>query len=223
MSYCLVPMSAAEIQQLVGVGFADAFQKEMDSIIAPLQKYIKQGRPASMGKEIWEYAVTDSIVGATWCGAGKGIADIKIGEDIAIDVKSVQIIDTSTTEASLHQTFKETTAEYFKTQDKQALWNLFVDGWVTKIKTVKEYYLLGIIRDKETLSCSLIGFKVARHPSYTAESCKFLKESMTIDSIVDPNFAQIKVYKGKTRMEIRIKKSVFANPAHSFSIYKGIE
>jgi hypothetical protein len=216
-------MTVAEIKQLVGPNFADNFHQEVNSVIAPLRKYIEQGRPASMGKEIWEYLVTDSIEGAEWCGAGKGIADVRIGKNIAIDVKSLQTDGLKTSEASLHQTFKETTAEYFKTQDKYALWKLFVNGWLAKVNSVKEYYLLGIIRNKETLACSLVGFKVQDQTPYLSKSCKFLKESMKIDSIVDPNYAQIKIYKGKTRMEITFKQGVFGDPAYNFPIYKGIK
>jgi len=46
---------------------------------------------------------------------------------------------------------------------------------------------------------------------------------MTVNCLIDPKFAQIKIYRGKTRMEIRFKKSVYNNPNYSFPIYKGIK
>ena len=161
MTYCLAPMTVAEIQQLVGPTFADTFHTEVEKVLEPLRKYIDQGRPPSMGKEIWEYIVTDSIPGSKWCGAGKGIADVRIGEDAFIDVKALQQSGNQTTEASIYQALLTSdTASFYLGFDKESLWKLLVEGWIKKIKSVKQYYLLAIIRNKETLQCSLIGFKV---------------------------------------------------------------
>jgi hypothetical protein len=218
-------MTVGEIQQLVGPTFADTFHNEVEKVLEPLRKYIDQGRPPSMGKEIWEYLVTDSIVGAEWCGAGKGIADVRIGESIA-DVKSLQCERTTTTEASLHQKLlKKDSAEYYATFDIAYLWNLLVGGWLEKVNSVKQYYLLAIIRDKKTLQCSLIGFrKLDVNPIFDLAKCTLSKKqaSVAVNSLADPKLVQIKLYRGKTRMEIRFKKAVFANPKYSLPIYKGI-
>ena len=226
MTYCLVPMTVEEIQQLVGPTFADTFHAEFEKVIEPLRKYIDQGRPLSMGKELWEYLVTDSILDAVWCGAGKGIADVRIGESIA-DVKSLQRGNTTTTEASLHQKLlKKDSAEYYATFDIEYLWNLLVGGWLEKVNSVEQYYLLAIIRDKKTLQCSLIGFrKTDVNPVFDLGKCTLSKKeaSVTVTSLADPKFVQIKLYRGKTRMEIKFKKAVFSNPKYSFPIYKGIK
>lgn len=225
MSYCLVPMTLFEVQQLVGPTFADTFHCEVELVLAPLRKYIDQGRPPSMGKEIWEYLVTDSIAGAEWCGAGKGIADVRIGNTASIDVKSLQRSGNQTTEASIYQNLlKDDTAEYYTGFNKELLWKLFIEGWINKIKSVDQYYLLAIIRDKDTLQCSLIGFRVqGTDIKYSPDVFKETKASMTVNCLIDPKFAQIKIYRGKTRMEIRFKKSVYNNPNYSFPIYKGIK
>lgn len=223
MTYCLVPMTVAEIQQLVGPTFADTFHREVELVLAPLRKYIDQGRPPSMGKEIWEYLVTDSIPGAEWCGAGKGIADVRIGDDIFIDVKSLQFSSgLQTTESSIYQKLlKDDTAGYYKGFDKESLWKLLVEGWLEKVKSVKQYYLLAIIRNKKNLHCSLIGFKVnSTDIPYSPDAFEVSTASMTINSLVDPNLAQIKIYRGKTRMELRFKKAVFADPKYSLPIYR---
>jgi hypothetical protein len=217
-------MTVGEIQQLVGPTFAGTFHSEVEKVLEPLRKYIDQGRPPSMGKEIWEYLVTDSIVGAEWCGAGKGIADVRIGEDASIDVKSLQQSGNQTTEASLYQKLlKDDTAGYYKGFDKESLWKFLVEVWIKKIKSVKQYYLLAIIRNKETLQCSLIGFKVQDTViTYNPDFFSATQASMEVNCLIDPKFAKIKIYRGKTRMEIRFMKKLYANPAYSFSIYKGI-
>jgi len=224
MTYCLVPMTVSEIQQLVGPTFADTFHNEVEKVLKPLRKYIDQGRPPSMGKEIWEYLVTDSIVGAEWCGAGKGIADVRIGDDASIDVKSLQHDGKKTNEASMYQKLlKDDTAGYYNGFDKESLWKLLIEGWIKKIKSVKQYYLLAIIRNKETLQCSLIGFKVQDTGiEYDPDFFEATQASMKVNCLIDPEFAQIKIYRGKTRMEIRFEKKLYTNPAYSFSIYEGI-
>ena len=222
MTYCLVPMTVEQTQQILGKNFVARFQQEMDAVLQPLKKYLDQGRPLSLGKELWEYAVADSIEGAEWCGAGKSIIDVQVGEDIGLDVKSVQMGPRSTTEASMYQYLQvERVAEYFQTQDKLSLWQMFVDGWLTKTRTIKNYYLLVIFRNKDTLECSIAGFLVQDTPvGYLAESCKFNRESMQVTSIADPALVDIKIYKGKTRMELRIKHTVFNDSKYCLPIYR---
>ena len=222
-TYCLVPVPVANLKNLVGKDFISNFQSEIDPVILPLRKYIKQGRPASMGKELWEYAVADSIPGAVWCGAGKGIVDVSIGSDIGCDVKSVQVEKNSSTDSSMYQPLGKAnlTAEHFKNKDKQELWNLVVNGWLKKVSSVKEYYLLAIFRDKTTFNCSLGAFKVDNiSVQYTQEACSFLQKSMKVTNLVDPKLADIKIYSGKTRLELRIKKAMFSDPQYAIEIFK---
>lgn len=221
MSYCLVPVPVLELQTLIGKDFVSNFQTEMDSYLAPYRKNVSKGRPLSMGKELWEYAVADSITGAEWCGAGKGIADVSISDTIKCDVKSIQIIKKTTTEASMYQplTSQEDASGYFKVKDKQSLWNLFVNGWLKKVSEIDEYYMLAIFRD-ENLNCSLAGFKVSnRELIFSEENCEFTKKSMKIKSIIDNTLANIKAYLGKTRLEIRITDKVFNDPSYTMRIY----
>lgn len=225
MTFCLTPIPVADLKKLVGVNFITQFQQEIDPVIKPLRKHIALGRPASMGKELWEYAVADSIAGGKWCGAGKGIADVSVGTNIGIDVKSVQTLKTATTEASMYQPLSETESSsvYFKNKDKQQIWNLYVNGWMKKVSSIKEYYLLAIFRDSDTLDCSLAGFKIDNTAlQFLDTACTFSKQnkSMVVTSIIDPTLANVKVYSGKTRLEIRIKEKIFKDPAYTMEIYK---
>lgn len=223
MTYCLVPLPVDDLKKLLGNDFIKNFQEEIDQIISPLRKHITKGRPASMGKELWEYAVADSITNGVWCGAGKSIVDVSIGDHIGCDIKSVQIGSTTTTEASMFQPLSESefAAENFKNKNKKELWRLFVDGWIQKASSIKEYYLLAILRDRNTFNCSIAGFKVDNiNVQYTENACSFSKKSMKVNSLIDPTLAETKVYIGKTRLELRIKKSVFSNPTYSMEIYK---
>ena len=222
-SYVLTPMTVTEIQKLVGPNFIPTFQAEMDSILAPLRKHIAKGRPLSLGKELWEYAVADSIAGGEWCGAGKNIVDVRIGKNIGIDVKSVSrgSKGTGTTEASMYQTFQEETKQYFNNADTKSIWDLFVDGWLDKVNSIKNYYLIAIIREKETLDCSLSCFKVTDTPLlYEEAQCQFTKKSMNVSGIVDPDYAKTIVYSSKTRLEIKFKNALWNTPKYCLPIYK---
>lgn len=222
MTYCLTPMTVKEIESLLGKDFSKTFQKEMDLIINPLRKYIAKGYPLALGKEQWEYVVAESIPKAEWCGAGKSIIDVRVNNK-GIDVKGVSKQDTSssTTEASMYQTFQEETKAYFNKKDTKSIWNLFVDGWLEKVKSVKEYYLIGIIREKETLNCSLCCFKVAKTDLiYEDKSCKFTSKSMKVTGIGHPDFLETRIYSSKTRLEIKFKNKVWKDPKYCLPIYK---
>ena len=215
-------MTVAEIQSLLGKDFPKTFQKEMDLIINPLRKYIAKGYPLALGKEQWEYVVAESIPKAEWCGAGKSIIDVRV-EDKGMDVKGVSKQDksTSTTEASMFQTFQEETKAYFNAKDTKSIWNLFVDGWLKKVQSVKEYYLIGIVREKETLNCSLCCFKVAQTSLLYEDSlCNFTSKSMKVSGIGDPDFLETRVYSSKTRLEIKFKNKVWNDPKYCLPIYK---
>jgi hypothetical protein len=222
-NYCLTPMSVTEIQKLVGADFVKKFQAEMDPILHPLRKHISKGRPLSLGKELWEYAVADSIDGGEWNGAGHSLIDVTVGDDIGIDVKSVskQEKSTNTTEASMFQNFNQDAKEFFRKQDANGVWNIHVAGWLTKISTVKEYYLLGIIRDKASLDCSLCGFKVTNtKKDFLEENCRFNNASIKIFGLADPEFINIRYYNSKSRLEIMFTKKCWTDSNFSLPIYK---
>ena len=223
MSYYLTPMTVDEIQTIIGPTFTSSFQSEMDLIFNPLRKHLEKGRPLSLGKEIWEYAVSDSITNASWCGAGHNIIDVKINNDIGIDVKSVSMDKNAskTTESSMFQTFKDETKKHFNENNKESLWNLFIEGWFEKTKSIKNYYLMVIIREKETLDCSLCCFKVNDILlKYSQDLCNLDGKTMKIDGIVNQDYADVLVYSSKTRLEIKFKKKLWESKIYSMQIYK---
>lgn len=223
MTYCINPLTKAELETLVGPTFVTTFQAEMDSILAPLRKHIAKGRPLSLGKELWEYAVADSIVGADWNGAGHSFIDVRIGADTGIDVKSVsrQVKSKTSTEASMFQNFNQDAKTHFKDGNAEGVWNIHVNGWLSKIDDIKNYYILGIIREKESLNCSLCGFKVTNQkPKYKDELVKFNKTTLKIFGLVDPDFANIRYYNSKSRLEITFNKKCWTDTNHYLEIYK---
>jgi len=221
--YCLTPMTTTDLTDLVGLEFVKKFQAEMDPILQPLRKHIAKGRPLSLGKELWEYAVSDSIDGAEWNGAGHSLIDVKIGDDVGIDVKSVskQKKSLNTTEASMFQNFNQDAKQHFENKDSEGVWNIHVAGWLGKIATINEYYLLGIIRDKATLDCSLCGFKVTNTAvNYLVENCVFTGKSIKVSGLADPDFISVRYYNSKSRLEIMFTKKCWTDENYCLPIYK---
>ena len=223
MTFCINPLTTTELVDLIGPNFVSNFQSEMDPILQPLRKHIAQGRPLSLGKELWEYAVADSIVGGTWNGAGHSFIDVRIGNNIGIDVKGVSkdTFSKSTTEASMFQNFNQTAKQCFENKDAEGVWNIHVKGWLSKISDIQEYYILGIIREKETLDCSLCGFKVSNIDlDYDQQLVKFNKTSIVLSGIADPNFINVRYYNSKSRLEIKFNKACWEDKNHCLAIYK---
>ena len=219
-------MTRAESQTLLGQNFAEIFQAEMDFIVAPLRKYINKGFPLALGKEQWEYVVTEAIPNATWCGAGKSLIDVSIGENKGIDVKGVGRGKKSktTAEASMYQCFDQDAKTFFKNNDPESLWKLYVDGWIDKATKFDEYYLVAIIREKETLNCSVCCFKVTDvRPKFEKDNCRFNRCSVMINGLADPDFIKIRYYNSKSRLEILFQQRCWNDPIYSFPIYKGIK
>ena len=223
MNYCLTPMDINQINALVGPDFVAKFQKEMDSILLPLRKHIARGRPLSLGKELWEYAVADSINNATWNGAGHSLIDVCVGSDIGIDVKSVSKIKKSmrTTEASVFQNFDQQVKTHFATSNTQGVWNIHVQGWLNKISSINHYYMLGIIRDKETLNCCLCGFQIANTKISLSEcTVRYTGTTIKFHGLADPDLVDLHYYNSKSRLEIKFKRPCWTDPKYNLPIYQ---
>ena len=226
--FMLRPLTASELKVLLGDNFINTFQTEMNKIIEPLRKYISRGYPLSMGKELWEYVVADSIEGATWNGAGSSVADvlkpISADQAIAFDVKTVGCSEKSkiSGEASMLQSYNQDNKIHFKDGNGQALWDNYIGGWQEKIKGFEKYYLLGIIRSKETLDCSLIAFEATgTSPMFTEGNFEFISKSGKIKGVVDPEFAKIRYVNAKSRIEIQFLKRAWTDSAYCLNIFKG--
>ncbi len=223
MSYKIVPMPVADIQTLLGESFVKTFQKEMNAIIKPLRKHIEKGRPLSMGKELWEYVISDSIKGAEWNGAGHSLIDVKLSSGCGIDVKSVSknIKSKNTTEASMFQNFNQDAKIHFKNKDSDGVWKIYVDGWCKKVDSFDQYYLIGIIREKETLNCSLCCFVVNKGDvPFIEENTRYTGKSIKISGLADPDFISIRYYNSKSRLEILFTQKCWSDPEYCLPIFK---
>ncbi len=203
------PVPISEHDSILGKDFNMNFAKEMKSYYAP---FVAKGRDIQVAKETWEYAVADSILGASWVGAGKNVVDVKT--PIAdLDVKGISIgfiSDNQTTEASFLQNNKQENdgfGKLFENKDYLALKEMFVDPMDTKILGTNNLHLLCVIREKTEKNVYYCLLKVE---TSTVTDSEFLTQ-MTIDGkrsvslpMIDPTYGKTYIYIAKRRLELRL-------------------
>lgn len=204
-----VPVPISEHDSILGKDFAKNFAKEMKGYYAP---FLNKKRDIQIAKETWEYAVADSIPGASWVGAGKNVVDV-ITPNASIDVKGISIAKMGksfTTEASFLQNNKTENDGFgilFKNKDYQALKNMFVDPWLDKVNATDNLYLLAIVREKgkkDVYYCLLrIEESAILEAEFVKEMCVNGDRSVDVP-LIDPNYGRTYIYISKRRLEIRL-------------------
>ena len=203
------PVPITDHDLILGKDFNKKFASEMKSYYAP---FVMKGRDIQVAKETWEYAVADSIVGASWVGAGKNVVDVK--SPIAdFDVKGLSIgtiTDNQTTEASFLQNNKQENdgfGKLFESKDFLALKEMFVDPMDKKIKGTNNLHMLAVIREKSTKNVYYCLLKVE---SSTLTDTEFLSQMTTEGKrsvslpMIDPQYGKTYIYIAKRRLEIRL-------------------
>jgi len=204
-----VPVPIKDHDLILGKDFNSKFAKEMKEYYKP---FVKKNRDIQVAKETWEYAVSDSISNAEWCGAGKNVVDVKT--PIAdLDVKGLSIgviTDSQTTEASFLQNNKQENdgfGKLFENKDFLALKQMFVDPMDAKVKGTNNLHLLSIIREKSTRKVYYCLLKV----EYSTISDSDFLSQMTIDGkrsvslpMIDSTYGKTYIYIAKRRLEIRL-------------------
>jgi hypothetical protein len=70
------------------------------------------------------------------------------------------------------------------------------------------------------MNCSICGFKLTGDKIPYSDTNHSLSESyMKVNSLIDCDFADIKIYKSKTRLEIRLKRNFIQNSKYFLSIF----
>jgi|LakMenEpi03Aug12_release.lakeMendotaPanAssembly.Ray.scaffolds.fasta_scaffold71350_5 hypothetical protein len=204
-----VPVPIKDHDLILGKDFNSKFAKEMKEYYKP---FVKKNRDIQVAKETWEYAVSDSISNAEWCGAGKNVVDVKT-PSVDLDVKGLSIgviTDSQTTEASFLQNNKQENdgfGKLFENKDFLALKQMFVDPMDAKVKGTNNLHLLSIIREKSTRKVYYCLLKV----EYSTISDSDFLSQMTIDGkrsvslpMIDSTYGKTYIYIAKRRLEIRL-------------------
>ena len=203
------PVPISEHDAILGPDFNSKFAQEMTAYYAP---FLKKQREIQIAKETWEYAVADSIPGASWVGAGKNVVDV-VTPLADIDVKGISVLTmgkTFTTEASFLQNNKKENDNFavsFRNADFGVLKKMFVDLWFDKVKNTKNLHLLAAIREKKKKSVYYCLLKVVPNDLTDEEfiAKMSLSGGRSVDvPMIDPEFGRTYIYISKRRLEIRL-------------------
>jgi hypothetical protein len=206
-----IPVPITEHDTILGNTFNSKFAAEMKLYYSP---FLIKKRKVQLAKEIWEYAVTDSIPNATWVGAGKNVIDVAT-TNIDLDVKGLSISNfdkmTLSTEASfLQNNKKENTGSFsklFETQNYEGLREMFVDPLREKIKGTNNLHLFFVIREKETKKVFYCLFKVEQSILTDSEFVSLMKPDSNTGvciPIIDSSYGKTYLYIPKRRLEVRL-------------------
>jgi hypothetical protein len=204
-----IPVPVEKHEAILGCDFSANFAREMADYYAP---FIKKKRDIQVAKETWEYAVADSIPGASWVGAGKNIIDVDAPmADLDVKGISVDTMPGMTTEASLLQNNKkknDNVLTLFANRDWTELKKMFIDTWSSKVNATENLHLIAVVREKSTKKVYYCLLEVAQDDELTEEV--FL-DRFSLDAdrgvevpMIDSKFGKTYIYMPKRRLEIRL-------------------
>jgi hypothetical protein len=201
------PVPISQHDELLGIDFSERFATQMKSYYQP---YLNNDRNVILAKEVWEYAVADSIDDGVWVGSGNNTIDVSTPK-LDIDVKGISCLKMSsiTTEASILQNNKEKSdnaMSLFKAGDFVQLKEMFLDPFVAKTEKNKNLHVLACVRDKELKQVWYCLLKVVpyNNPNLITEMKRGYGKRSIIVPFIDEEFGRTYLYISKRRLEIRL-------------------
>lgn len=217
----LKPLSLVKLQSIfdnTAIDVIKFFIKK--SVFSQPERIIGQEYlPIQVPKEHIEQWVVQAI-GANPVGAGNyGVDVVKPGE-FGADVKMLSckidaygnISNSDSGETSIAQNFKDT-GNSLDDLFKNKSYNQIVDGWKDIIKNklqkvkneqaVDKIYYIFILRAGTTFR--LCGMEVNLNELSNITPGRASSSSLFIDNFIDSNYGNVKIYKAKKRMELRLR------------------
>lgn len=179
----------------------------------------QQSLPIQVPKEHIEQWIVQAI-GAIPVGAGNYGVDVVKPGVFGADVKMLSckvdshgnMCNSDSGETSLAQNFKDT-GDSLDDLFKKKLYNKIVDGWKDIIKNklekvkieqaIDKIYYFFILRAGTTFR--LCGMEVNINELINIKPSNASASSLFIDNFIDSNYGNVKIYKAKKRMELRLR------------------
>ncbi len=217
----LRPLSLVELKKIfddTAIEVLNYFIKK--SVFSQPERIIGQEHlPIQVPKEHIEQWVVQAI-GANPVGAGNYGVDVVKPGVFGADVKMLSckidtfgnVTNSDSGETSLAQNFKDTGISLDQLFQEQR-YDQIVDGWkeiirhkLQKVKdeqAVEKIYYIFILR--AGLSFKLCGMEVNINELANIKPSRASASSLFIDNFIDLNYGNIKIYKAKKRMELRLR------------------
>ena len=189
--------------------------------------YREKNRALYFEDEFAEFYLAKST-GGTEIGGGSCAMDVKTKDNEGIDAMCVVMASNESNEKSLMQNFSESGEnldKLFKDGNDVEAVNLFTSGYSNKLLAVKQekglndLYILAFV---STLTdVYLVCFKINMDNIKNLSSGGFLSKStvnIIINNFIDTSYGNVKLYKSKKRMELRLSPNVIKNE-HVVKLY----
>ena len=164
-----------------------------------------------------EWILSKSIENSKLVGNGNTNIDINVGNDIGIDVSVLSLNGSNTNEKSIMQNFSNSNDldTLFNTNKGEQAVEIFRNKFQEKYsfkdgKQKNIYYMLFICKNKNVyMVCLKLNPEYVQNMKFSGftRSCK----SILIDNFIDNKFGNVRLYKSKKRLELRLCKDIINN------------
>lgn len=188
--------------------------------------YKETGRKPYIEDEFSEYWIAKASKGVQ-IGMGSGGMDVKTSIGEGIDVMCVIMNSNGTNEKSLMQNFSNAGADLdtlFREKKGDEALLLYLNGYADKIKgtkdkhTLNDLFILSFVSTQT--SVYVICFKLNIDQVKNVKSTGFTKAEKNITTVnyIDELYGNVKLYKSKKRLELRLSKSCL-DYSHAIKLY----
>ena len=152
-------------------------------------------------------------------GKGSGGMDIKTSTNEGIDAMCIIMNKTISNEKSLVQNFSTAGQNldnlFIEKKDTEAI-QLFMKTYQTKLnKTKLDYslekmYIIGFISLNHSVYATCFELNIDNIPNIVSGGFTKSNKSIKINNFIDTGFGEVKLYKSKKRIELRLKSSIIS-------------
>lgn len=189
-----------------------------------MRKYFNQTNTKNyvLDSNVMEYLISSILLNGKNIGSGNYPIDVIMKNlDNVIEGIDVGCICFSkknlSNEKSLHQNFKLGNLDkLFEEGDFESILTIFKKKLFDKLNfvknkhNIKNLYYLNFLTDKNNIYLSI--FEININKIENIKIGKKNKKSFQIENFISNNLGQLKLYKSKTRLEIRFKRDILKNP-----------
>jgi hypothetical protein len=168
-----------------------------------------------------EWIIYKSINNSKLVSSGNNSVDIIIN-DIGIDISVLTLTGNNTNEKSLMQNFTTGNKldELFLNKNGTTAVDIFKNKFLKKYdnKYKEIYYIIFICHKKHIyLSCFKLNLENIKFMEFScfSKSCK----NILLNNFIDKNYGNVKLYKSKKRLELRIDKNILLNLKSCINVY----
>jgi hypothetical protein len=196
--------------------------------ILPRQEfYIKTNRPLYIEDEFSEWWI-EKASGGYPVGKGNGATDVITSSKEGIDVMCVIMNSNQTNEKSLIQNFNTAGCDLdslFKNKEDTSAINLFMDDLKKKLLDVRakyqlcELYILAYISLQNSIYVCCFKYNIDLIGNIISSGFTKQGQSIMVGNFIDERFGNVKLYKAKKRLELRLSSSCVNENPFAIKIY----